>query len=83
MKNIPLTEIAQAQGIRKSQVSRILLLALLAPDIVEATLAGRMDQALILERLGRAMPADWEEQRARLSVNVVSPKATRALRASH
>ena len=36
-----------------------MLLALLAPDIVEATLAGRTDQALILERLGRAMPADW------------------------
>jgi hypothetical protein len=35
-----------------------LLLALLAPDIVEATLAGRTNQALILERLGRAMPPD-------------------------
>jgi hypothetical protein len=42
-------------------VSRISLLALLAPDIVEATLAGRTDQALVLERLERAMPADWEE----------------------
>jgi hypothetical protein len=53
-----------------------LLRALLAPDIVKATLAGRTDEALILERLGRAMPPDREEQRARLSVNVVSPKAT-------
>ena len=40
-------------------MSRILLLALLAPDIVEVILDGRMDHALILERLGRAMPADW------------------------
>ena len=59
MKNILLTEIAPAQGLgRQSWVSSILLLALLAPDIVEATLAGRTDQALILERLGRAMPPD-------------------------
>jgi hypothetical protein len=52
VKNIPLTEITQAQGIRKSQVRGTLLFALLAPDIIEATLAGRTDQALILERLG-------------------------------
>ena len=48
-------------------------LGLLAPDIVHMTLAAGMDHALIVERLGRATPADWEEQRARLSVNVVSP----------
>ena len=48
-------------------------LALLAPDIVHMTLAAGMDHALIVERSGRATPADWEEQRARLSVNVVSP----------
>jgi hypothetical protein len=54
------------QGIRKSQVSGILLLALLVPHIVEATLAGRMDQGLILERLERALPADWAEQRTLL-----------------
>jgi hypothetical protein len=57
-----------------------LRLALLVPDIVEATLAGRTDQGLILERLGRAMPPDWEEQRARLFAKRW-PKATRALRA--
>jgi hypothetical protein len=32
-------------------VSRILRLALLAPDIVEAILAGRTDQGMILEQL--------------------------------
>ena len=48
-------------------------LALLAPDIVDVTLAAGMEYALIVERLGRATPADWKEQRARLSVNVVSP----------
>jgi hypothetical protein len=40
--------------------SRILRLALLAPDIVEATLAGRTDQALMLEKLERPLPASWK-----------------------
>ena len=41
-------------------------LALLAPDIVEAILAGRMDQVLMLEQLERPLRACWEEQRRRL-----------------
>jgi hypothetical protein len=43
-----------------------LRLALLAPDIVEAILAGTEDQAVILElleQLERPLPAEWEEQR--------------------
>jgi hypothetical protein len=60
------TEIAEAEGISKSYVSRLMRLPLLAPDIVEAILAGRTDQALMLERLERPLPASWEEQRGRL-----------------
>jgi hypothetical protein len=45
-------------------VSRILRLALLSPDIVEAILAARTSQALMLERLERPLPVSWEEQRA-------------------
>ena len=59
------SEIGDAENISKSYVSRILRLALLAPDIVEAILAGRTDQALMLEQLERPLPASWEEQRAR------------------
>jgi hypothetical protein len=55
------TEISQVEKINKSYVSRILRLALLAPDIVEAILAGRTDQGTILERLERPLPASWEE----------------------
>jgi hypothetical protein len=47
----------------------VLPLALLASDIVEATLAGRKDQALMLERLERPLPASWEEQRRLLSAH--------------
>ena len=57
------SEIGDAENISKSYVSRILRLALLAPDIVEAILAGRTDQGMMLEQLERPLPADWAEQR--------------------
>jgi hypothetical protein len=60
------TEIAEVERIGKSYVSRILRLALLAPDIVEAILAGRTNQGMILEQLERPLPASWEEQREHL-----------------
>ena len=58
------TEISEAEKINKSYISRILRLAVLAPEIVEAVLEGRADQALMLERLERPLPASWVEQRA-------------------
>ena len=61
------TEIAEAEKISKSYVSRILRLALLAPDLVEAILGGWADQRVMLERLERPLPVSWEEQRAALS----------------
>jgi hypothetical protein len=57
------SEIGDTENISKSYISRILRLALLAPDIVEAILAGQADQALMLETLERRLPASWEEQR--------------------
>jgi hypothetical protein len=61
------TEIAEVERIGKSYVSRILRLALLAPDIVDAIVAGRTNQGMILEQLERPLPASWEEQRDKLS----------------
>jgi hypothetical protein len=57
------SDIGDAENISKSYVSRILRLALLAPDIVEAILAARTDQGMMLERLERPLPPGWEEQR--------------------
>ena len=61
------SEIGDAESISKSYVSRILRLALLAPDIVEAILlrGGRI-RPLLLESLERPLPASWEEQRTRI-----------------
>jgi hypothetical protein len=64
------SEIGEAENISKSYVSRILRLALLAPDIVEAILARQTDQTVMLERLERPLPASWEEQRRLLPVGV-------------
>jgi hypothetical protein len=50
------TEIAQAERISKSYVSRILRLALLAPDIVEAILGGWADQRRLVVR---AVAGQW------------------------
>lgn len=61
------SDIGDAENISKSYVSRILRLALLAPNMVEAILAGRTDQTLMLERLERPLPASWEEQRAEVA----------------
>jgi hypothetical protein len=57
------SEIGEAETINKSDVSRILRLALLAPDIVEVVLGGAADKAIMLERLERPLPTSWEEQR--------------------
>jgi hypothetical protein len=69
------SEIGDAENISKSYVSRILRLALLAPDIVEAILAGKTDQALMLEKLERLLPASWLNQRAR----ILEPKTSLAV----
>jgi hypothetical protein len=60
------SEIGDAENISKSYVSRILRLALLAPDLVEAILAGKADAGLMLEQLERPLPASWAEQRCLL-----------------
>ena len=61
-----MTEIAEAETISKSYVSRILRLALLAPDIVEAILGGWVDQRVMLEKLEQTLPMGWAEQRRHL-----------------
>jgi hypothetical protein len=55
-------EIAEAEGVTRSFVNRMMRLTLLAPDIVEAILEGRQPKGLVLEELTWAMPSAWEEQ---------------------
>jgi hypothetical protein len=59
-------EMAEAEGLTRSFVSRLLRLTLLAPDIVEAILDGHQPKALQLEDLTRTLSSAWDEQRQRL-----------------
>lgn len=58
-----LDEIARAERIGASFVSRIIRLSLLAPDIVDAILDGRQPAYLTLKDLMRPIPVSWQEQR--------------------
>ena len=51
-----MTEIAEAEKISKSYVTRILRLALLARDIIEAILGGSADQRVMLKQLDGPLP---------------------------
>ena len=61
--------IAEQDGLARTDVSRALSLAFLAPDIVQAILDGRQPPGLTttsLLRLAARLPADWHSQRLTL-----------------
>ncbi|OYW53882.1 MAG: hypothetical protein B7Y80_00085 [Hyphomicrobium sp. 32-62-53] len=55
-------EIAKAEKINPSYVSRVLRMTLLAPEIVEAILEGRQAETITLARLMKGVPVVWKEQ---------------------
>jgi hypothetical protein len=59
-----LAELADAERISRSYVSRVLRLTLIAPDIVERILDGR--PVPNLPQLLEPFPVEWETQRQRL-----------------
>ena len=52
----------------ESYATRILRLTFLAPDIVEAIVAGKQPRSLSLKRLLREIPLSWAEQRERFGI---------------
>jgi hypothetical protein len=61
-------ELAKAEKVNDSYLSRILRLTLIAPDIIEAILTGRQPSTLQLDDLLKPLPAAWERQRSELGV---------------
>lgn len=55
-------ELAEAERVSHSYVSRVLKLTLLAPDLVEAILDGRQPRGLTAQELLRGVPVGWGEQ---------------------
>ena len=60
-------EIADAENINPSYVSRLLRMTLLAPEIVEAILAGRQPEGLTMVRAMQPFPVEWQLQTITLS----------------
>jgi len=63
-----LEKIAKAERIGPSFVSRVIRLALLAPDIVEAILAGKQPAHLTLRDLMKPFPVEWAGQRVQFGM---------------
>jgi hypothetical protein len=59
-------ELAKAEKVNDSYLSRILRLTLLSPDLIEAILSGRQPRTLQLDDLLKPLPAAWERQRSEL-----------------
>jgi hypothetical protein len=59
-------ELAKAEKVNDSYLSRILRLTLIAPNIIEAILTGRQPRTLQLDDLLKPLPAAWERQRSEL-----------------
>lgn len=57
-----LEEIAEAENINPSYVSRLLRMTLLAPEIVDSILAGRQPPGLTLARAMQPFPVEWRHQ---------------------
>ena len=62
-------EIAAAEKINTSYVSRILRLTLLAPDIVEMILNGRQPDGVTMAPLMTPFPLEWKAQRQEFGTN--------------
>ncbi|CAK0750028.1 Bacteriophage-related protein [Azospirillaceae bacterium] len=59
-------ELAEVEQVHESYVGNLLRLTLLAPDIIEAVLDGRLPKGVGLAQFMEPWPGIWEEQRAHL-----------------
>jgi hypothetical protein len=55
-------DLAKAEAINESYVSRVLRLTLLSPKIVEAILEGKQPATLELDDLMKQFPVEWDQQ---------------------
>jgi len=61
-------DLAKAEKVNDSYMSRILRLTLIAPDVIEAILAGSQPSTLQLDELLKPLPAAWNGQRSTLHI---------------
>jgi hypothetical protein len=58
-----LADLATAEKVNKSYLSKVLRLTLFAPDVVEVILDGTESDDLLVERLLQPFPVEWRKQR--------------------
>jgi hypothetical protein len=63
-------ELAKAERVSQSHVSRMLRLTLLSPNLIEAILAGRQPEGMRLDDLLAGFPDEWGCQRQCISVSL-------------
>lgn len=63
-----LAALARAEGVTESYVSRVLKLTLLAPDLIERILDGRISATDRVMRAMHGISAVWTEQRKQIAV---------------
>jgi hypothetical protein len=61
-RHATVAELAAAEKINSSYVSRVLRLTLLSPAMVEAILAGRQPEGVTLPALLEVFPVEWIQQ---------------------
>jgi len=61
-------ELAEAEKVTRSYITRLLQLTLLAPDIQDSILDAGKPKGMQLEELTSPFPSDWEEQREAVTV---------------
>lgn len=61
-----ITELAKSENVNQSYACRILRLTLLAPTIITAILDGRNSHDLMLKRIMKPLPVQWDKQREAL-----------------
>jgi hypothetical protein len=71
-KYASMTELAAAEKVDQSYLSRMLRLTLLAPAIVEAILDGRQTSHIALADLMRPFPTAWTDQCKHFAVNAAA-----------
>jgi len=63
-----LDDLAQAVGVDRTYVGRMLRLTSIAPDIIESILRGHEPEGMSLEKLRKDLPVRWSEQKKRWGV---------------
>jgi hypothetical protein len=73
---LSIAELAKAEKINDSYLSRVLRLTLLAPDIIEAILDGRHPKGVKLTDLLKPFPMEWHRQREKFGFKATNRGAS-------